>query len=259
MHPFLDLTVIPTYGHFTARIFWKVAPGFERNRFYIYKSPNGVNEFRQIGAVDNAQTFEDQELLPVGKFTETYYKVTTRQGKHVYESDPVGSFGQITREEFCAARYILGLESEVMKKFTRIMAFQVASKRPCPICTDRDTNQKIGISRCEACYSTGKEGGYRAGMWTYMRLMQESPRVKMDSPDGAGTSEPANYKARLLAFPSLSKDDLLVDPAADRRYLVDLTDVSMFKGKIPIVMLADLQFLRRNDIRYTIPVDVKTC
>ena len=262
MHPFLHVIVVPTYGDFTARIMWRMASGFERGQFFILKSLNGVNGFRQIGAVKNANEFEDKDLLPIGKFTETYYQVVTQQNDHEYRSDPVGTFGQITREEFCTARYVLGLESEIMKRFTRIMAFQVASKNPCPVCTDKDTNQKIGISRCYACYSTGREGGYRPGMWTYMRLMQESPRVKMDSADGAGTSEPTSYKARLLAFPSLSKDDLLVDPATDRRYLVDLTDVSRFKGKIPIVMMADLQLLRRNDIRYKIPVDAlddKTC
>jgi hypothetical protein len=259
MHPFLDVRVIPTYGNFTARIIWKVIPSFEHGVFFILKSPNGITNFRQIGVVNDKKSFEDRELLPDGKFTETYYKVVTKDGDKQYESDPVGTFGQITREEFCTARYVLGLESEVMKKFTRILAFQIASEKPCPVCTDPDTNQKIGISRCHACYGTGHEGGYLPGMWTYMRLMEESPQVKMDSADGAGTSEPTNYKARLLAFPSLSKDDLLVDPGADMRYLVDLTETSMFKGKIPIVMIAQLQLLRRNDIRYTIPVDVEAC
>jgi ribosomal protein L37AE/L43A len=202
-----------------------MAHGFERGLFFILKSPNGITDFRQIGAVEHGN-----------------------------------NFGQITREEFCVARYILNdLEGTVMKKFTRVMAFQVASRNPCPACTDKDTNQKIGISRCRACFSTGREGGYLPGMWTYMRIMEHSPNVKLDSPDGAGSSEPTKYKARLLAFPSLTKDDLLVDPAADNRYLVDSTDVSTFKGKIPIVMLADLQLLRRNDIRYKIPVEnVKT-
>jgi hypothetical protein len=90
-----------------------------------------------------------------------------------------------------------------------------------------------------------------------MRLLQMSPRAKMDSPDGAGTSEPTNYKAHMLAFPALSKDDLLVDPATDKRYLVDLTDMSLFKGKIPITMQADLQLLRRTDIRYKLPLERK--
>lgn len=254
-HPFLDAAVSPTYGRYTARILWRVAQGFEKGYFFILKSPNGVTNFRQIGVVENGNNFEDTELLPVGKFTETYYKIITKQGDQEYFSDPIGTFGKITREEFCVARYILGLESRVMKQFTQVMAFQVASGKPCPVCTDPDTNQKIGISLCTHCYGTGHEGGYRPGMWTFMRLIQESPRAKVDSPDGAGTAEPTNYKAHMLAFPSLSKDDLLVDPATDRRYLVDLTDVSMFKGKIPITMTAELQLLRRNDIRYKLPLE----
>jgi len=257
MQPFIDVAVSPTYGHLTARIIWRVLPGYEKGVFFILKSPNGVTNWRQIGFVNARTDFEDKDLLPVGKFIETYYKVVLQWGTEQFASDPIGTFGKLTREEFCAARYILSLESRVMKQFTRVAAFQIASSKPCPFCTDPDTNQKIGISLCEHCYSTGHDGGYRPGMWTYMRLLQEAPRAKVDSPDGAGTSEPTNYKVHMLAFPGLSKDDLLVDPATDRRYLVDLTTVSMFKGKIPIVMTADLQLLRRNDIRYKLPLDIE--
>jgi len=126
-HPFLDVTVSPTYGHYTARIIWRVSIGWEKGIFNIFKSDDGVTEFKQIGSVENQTDFEDAELLPIGKFTETYYKVTTETRRTRILLRPIGTFGKITREEFCVARYILSLESRVMKRFTRIMAFQLAS------------------------------------------------------------------------------------------------------------------------------------
>lgn len=255
MSGFLDITVRPLYGQFRALITWKVEPSMESATFQILKSHDGVNDWKEIGTVVAGDHFVDDNLLNQGKLLEQYYRLIGTKLERRMESVPVGTFGTVSRQEFGAARQIMELEYMALRKFTKVHLFKLrVFAPPCPLCVDKDTEQAVGTGLCPQCYGTQKDKGYEEPVVTYMRIMNISPIVKMDSADGTGATDPSLQTARLLAFPLLRKEDLLIHKEADRRYLVNEVDVSYLGGKIPVIAMAKLTLLTSTDIRYKIPV-----
>lgn len=248
---FHSINVYPAYGAMSARIAWRMLPGHESGRFLVYKSDDGVSDWKQIGTVDNGQEFLDPNLLANNKLSEAYYRVIQQANGRRSDSDIVGTFGQVSRQEFCAARYIMDLEFKHLRQFGVSYLFKLRSgAAKCPVCTDPATGQKLATSLCESCYGTGVDGGYHPAIKTHARIRAVATRAKVDRPDGAGTDEPVNTRLRMLAFPMLDKGDLVVMPASDQRYLVDVIDYSLVGGKIPVVAEVTTQLLRRTDVRY---------
>ena len=119
---------------------------------------------------------------------------------------------------------------------------------------DTDTDQAVGISLCEFCFGTTKEGGYFPPIKSYGRFLTFGPTRQMDSRESTGSTDPVAAKIRMLAFPLLRKNDLLIDVGADRRYLVNETQPNRLGGKVPVVLTVDAMLLTSVDIRYKFPV-----
>lgn len=252
---FIDVTVQPIYGSFRALIKWKVEPKLESATFCIEKSHDGVNSWKRIGTVKQNDFFVDTDLLSQGKLIEQYYRVTAETENNRVTGPVIGTFGTVTRQDFGAARHIMDLEHQSLRRFTKVHIFKLrVFGPPCPKCVDPDTDQAIGTSLCEVCYGTTKEKGYEDPVVSFMRLMAVSPVTQVNSQGGTGASDPSLQVARMLAFPLLRQNDLVVHKEADRRYLVDEVEYSFFGGKIPVVAMVKLQMLPTNDVRFRIPV-----
>ena len=255
MNPFLDIKVLPTYGDFSALITWRLSAGFERSTFSVYRSPDGINDWQLIGKEKGITSFRDPGLAPDGKLNETYYRVTLEKGELKAASDTVATFGTVPRREFAAARKIMELEVRQLRHHHAVKVCKLrVTGNPCPICVDPDTGQVSGSSMCDTCYHTGYEGGFWAPVDTFMRIEQRSQSVQVDSAEGAGSTDPTYDKARMLAFPFLEKNDLIVYPPADRRWLVESCEIAYFNGKIPLIATLSLVLLRRTDVRYSFPI-----
>lgn len=255
MQPFLDVSVIPSYGKFSALITWTVLQEFKAGRFSIWKSPDGVNDWSEIGFVEGSNHFEDTALITGGKFVETYYRIILQFKGARYDSAVASTFGQVSRQEFATARYIINLEYKDLQQRTPVFIFKQKVTAPdCPTCTD-STGQSIGISLCETCFGTGFDGGYwRPPTASFMRVTNISPKMQNNSQEGVGAEDPVYFKIRTLAFPGLDADDMIVDPKSDRRFLVEQSDVAYLNGKVPTVTNASLVLLRRTDVRYKLPI-----
>lgn len=252
---FLDVKVQPVYGSFRALISWKVEPSLEDGIFEIEKSHDGVNEWRLLGSIQGEDHFVDGNLLSQGKLLEQYYRVRCKKNGAVFLSSTLGTFGTISRMEFGASRRIMELEYEAMRCFTKVHLFKLrVFGPPCPVCVDAETEQAIGTSLCPNCYGTQKDKGYQDPVVTYMRIMTISTTTQNDSQDGVGATDPSIQLARLLAFPLLRKNDLLVHKEADRRYLVNEVDYSYLGGKVPVIAMANLMLLQSKDVRYKVPL-----
>ena len=256
MDPFLDVQVQPLYGAFRALISWKVIPEYEAATFTGCKSTDGLNGWDPIGAVTKDNHLVDDNLVSQGKLQEQYYQVMVTKGDgKVFKSPMVGTFGKVNREEFGAARRIMEMEYQSLRKFIKIHLCKFkAMGDSCKRCVDPDTDQAVGTSRCPECFGTKKEGGFYPPVITYMRPMSISPTVQQDSPEMAGTTDPITLTARMPGFPLLRKDDLLVHKETDRRYLVETVEPSWFAAKVPVVFMVKLVQLATNDMRYDFPI-----
>lgn len=256
MNPFVDLSVYPTYGKLSARLVWRTHDGYERSHFEVWKSPDGLNNWQLIGTVQGREReFTDVNLIFRGKWDEAYYKVTMLYNDRVFVSDVVSTFGKITRKEFGVARHIMEHEWQTMRRFTPIKIFKMRSDGPdCSNCVDSETGQRIGISLCATCFGTAFEGGYYPAIDSYMQVGSIGTKIQDDSREGAGSKDPVKIRSRMMAYPNLEKNDMIINPGADRRYLVDTIDYGFFNGKIPVYSEVTLQLMPRNDIRYKFPL-----
>lgn len=253
--PFLDVSVQPLWGKFRCLIKWKVADEFKSSNFAVLKSPDGVNNWTPIAAVPAEDQAVDEHLIHQGKLHEHFYQVVFFHGTKMHKSPVVGTFGTVSRAEFGAARRIMEMEYQSLRMFTPVFLFKLrAQGPPCPLCVDPDTGQSIGASTCIRCYGTRKDGGYWPKIPTHMRILTTSPTVRLDKEDGTGTIDPIEHKVRMLAFPYLRKEDLLVHKEADRRYLVNDIEYAYLGGKVPVTANVSLTLLRTVDIRYQLPV-----
>ena len=254
INPFVDIRVTPTYGSFSTRVVWKLAPGFDGSKFIIFRSPDGMN-WLEIGA-SSLSYFIDTDAVTGGKIYEFYYKVICQhEGKH-YDSPEITTFGTIDKSEFATARYIMRQEYLIMQKMSRILLFKARRETICPKCVDPQTGQKVGTTLCEVCYGTGFDGGYWPPVTTFMRILSINPKTVDHSQEGAGVVDVNRIKAKLLDFPCPVFEDLIVDSESDERYLVEVADEEWLKCKVPMFAVVTMLVLRRNDVRYTIPLTV---
>lgn len=252
--PFIDVSVVPTYGTLNARILWRMRDDFSKGLFIISRSPDGLNDWQDIGSVENTDQFVDPKAITGGKLDLLHYQVTLRIKDKEYRSSVINTLGALSRQEFGAVYRIMQQEYQKLTEFTKIAICKMRISGPsCPKCVDEDTGQKTGISLCTTCYGTGYQGGFWPPAISFMQPLDQSAKVQSDNPDGSGATDPLHCRARMVAFPSLIKNDMLVDTAADKRYSVETQDISYFKGKVPLINMAGLVLIRRTDIRYQFP------
>ncbi len=253
--PFMDVVVVPAYGQHQAQILWRMRPGWEAGVFTVLRSPDGLNDWREIGRVDRGSHFVDPAVITEGRLNLLYYQVRLEQGGQTYASSVINTLGAVSRQEFGAAHFIMQQEYRKLSQCTRILICKLRTTAPvCAQCVDPDTGQGIGTALCQSCYGTGFAGGYWPPVVSFMQLLTQSPVVQLTSADGAGTNDPVAVSARILAYPQLVKSDLLIDAAADKRYLVETQELSLLKGKVPLVATASLVLLRQSDVRYKFPL-----
>ncbi len=252
---FQQVKVQPIYGKYRALITWKVNPELAAGSFVVFKSADGVNDWQEVAKGQGLEEAVDDNLISQGKLIEHYYKVRVTKDGKTFDSVPVGTFGEIRRDLFGAARVLMNTEYDVLRRFTRFLLCKLkVNAPPCPVCVDDETGQAVGTSLCESCYTTRKLGGFYPPIATFGRVLSTTPQAQMDSQDSTGTSDPTRSKIRMIAFPRLRKDDLLVNPSADRRYLVEDVEYSDLGGAVPVIATVSTVLLVAKDIRYKFPL-----
>ena len=249
---FKDLTVQPVYGKQQAAITWSVDQDMEGARFTVLKS---VDEsiWLEIGQVEGVTQFLDPHFTIRDRLTVFFYKIRAEKAGKVVESDSVGTFGKATREEFGVANVILQQWGRKLQQSTAVVVRKQLLYAPvCTVCTDPDTGQKLSSSMCLSCFGTGRLGGFGCPIPSFMSLKDTPGRKTAADPTGAGELDTQQFKAVMLAFPSLRQGDLIVDTGSDDRYLVNSLDTYDVYGKLTILYTVDLSLLARNDVRYKV-------
>jgi hypothetical protein len=256
LNSFAEVRVLPNYGGDRAIIRWRLADNSIRGRFTVFKSPDGVNNWERLAEATDTEFVFDDRFFSQGKWFQWYYRVAWESGGETAQSNIVATFGDVRREEFGAARVVMNQAYQQLRRFTRIGICKLrVTAGACAVCVDRETGQQVGISLCQNCYGTGLDGGYFPAVASHMKIGENSDVVQIDSPEGAGARDMIRVKSSMLAFPFLRKDDLVVDPKSDRRYLVETISNGMLIGKIPVLSTVSMLLLRSQDVRYKFPVN----
>ncbi len=248
-----ELTVLPNYGRNSGLITWKLEGSPSVFNAVVFRSPDGINGWQELGQTKQT-VFEDTNLFPGNKYLEHYYQVKVQFQGRVHSSAIVSTFGATSRKEFAVARKILSMEMFQLRQHQRVLILKQKVGTKCPKCYEPESDSFNGTTLCETCYGTTYDGGYWPGIQSFLRLLTVSPQVKNDDTAGHGSTDPRMVQARMLVYPQLVKDDVIVYKEADRRYAVESCDIAYLNGKIPVSCNVTMELLPRTEMAYKFPV-----
>lgn len=251
---FRTFQVLPSYGTATIALKWTVDPAWRQAGYVVQRSSTGVNGWSHVGNTTNTW-FDVRGVNPNDKFEEFYFRVLAgRDDGSEAESPVVSTFGQVSRKMFGAALKILKLEHRQISTRTpaKLLKLNPRSTR-CPVCTDPDTGQQESTTLCGTCFGTGRLNAYLPALSVHVWFMTAAPKAKVAREDGAGLTDEQVLKARMMAFPPLDRDDIVVEPEADRRWLVETVQTASMNSVIPVTADVTLRLLSRQDARYKLP------
>ena len=104
---------------------------------------------------------------------------------------------------------------------------------PCKKCRDPVTQDPL-TANCDQCYGVGKIPGYH-GPYPVWFTFSVSQRTKGMAEDGTGGREDFPYDVRVIGFPVLKKDDILVDTQMDRRFYVNAVQHLLELRRVPVI------------------------
>jgi len=249
---FQRVIVTPHWGTNTVVVQWTVPHDFYQGNFIVFRSRGGITSFEEIAHGPGIDHFIDT-VVPKDRISEFFYRIVLQYKGKRYDSDVVSTYGEVPRIEFGMSHQIMKLEYLRMRRCHSIKIFrQKLSGEICSDCSDQDTEQRIGTTLCDQCFGTGIVGGFEPAVDSNMLIVTKSPVVLQDAGDGTGTNDPNQETARILPYPPLRKNDLIVQAKNDQRWLVQSLMPYYCNDNVPVVYDATLQVLRRNDIRYKV-------
>lgn len=174
-------------------------------------------------------------------------KVTTPKG--VYYSEPAGPYGQLPRKDFLIAREIMRKEMLDMREWggvpTGIYKRDLRSD-PCPECVHPTSGQIIDPD-CAYCNGTGKLDGYHGPYDTMAKFTTRSSNKTIDD---LHTTDTQTFSVRILAFPFMIRNDILVDRTSDKRYSIEKVESAFEVRRIPIIYNLKVAELIPSDSAY---------
>jgi len=249
---FQNVLVRPHWGAQEVVLSWEVPRELFQGNFIVFRSVDGITGFTEIASGQGLDHVVDS-VVPKDRITEYFYRITLQHKGKRYDSDVVSTYGEVPRLIFGMSHQIMKLEYIRMRRCHPIKIFrQKLSGKTCPICTDPDTEQKIGSTLCEICFATGIEGGFEEGVDSHFLLVNKSPVQLQDAQDGSGTNDPSEDTARILPYPPLRKGDMLAQTRTDERWLVNMLTPYHLNDAMPALYDVSLMHLRRNDVRYKV-------
>jgi hypothetical protein len=254
---FKSLDVWPSHGMRTALVSWEVDPAILSGSFYVYRSPDGMGEWRLLNdTAVNGLSFLDESFHVSDRSRVPHYRVACEMEHLIYESAVIGLFERTTRRDMCFANKVREEELRRMRGGNGIQVFYYPAKLgglPCGF-VDKETEAHLGhgcAGTDRDCYGTGLVGGYRKPMAVWAELYDRAPQSGSNSGDGRGQTDYQGATVRLLAPFIPQVGDLVVFPASDDRFLVgEETKVHKIKGIVPVMSDAKLELLPRNHDAY---------
>lgn len=194
--------------------------------------------------------FRDVSPALLHKWRGLYYKlrITDLRTNEVVDSAPTGQFP----EPDLIALEIMRQEDVLFREFVgrKCWLYPVKTFGPKCICYDRVKGKRTR-SNCVTCYDVGYLGGYLSPIECYVQI-DPSPKANQKTPLGEQQSN--NTSARLISFPPMKPDDILVE-SENRRWKV-VTVVSTTRLRAVVHQELTLHEIPRGDVEYKLPINV---
>jgi len=148
----------------------------------------------------------------------------------------------VVRRSMVALRHFSGVHLAVLKRK------HYGSR--CTRCFDVATKH-ILVSNCVSCFGTGWVGGYYTAFGTLGRVIESAVNTSLES---TGVTELTRAKIDTINFPRLEVEDILVELASNRRWEVNLVDVTNLRRR-RVLQSCTCTELAPTSIKYKVPVN----
>ena len=222
---FTRLNILPNYTQgFT--FLWEISQGVDDPapwKFIVYQGHTSVGPWDAISPPQiNRLVWSETAKRVVGMDPVLFFKVVLTTPRGVYESAVRTPYGDLERREYMIVRDIMRRELLQMKKLSGVPVLILSRSvygPKCTNCVDPITGDLL-TSNCPICYGTGRAPGYHGpyDMWATFSPLQ---RDTEQSGDGTGVRQPYTVSVRLLGFPYVKDQDILIDIREGKRYNVD--------------------------------------
>lgn len=258
MDPFVDITVHPAYAKHLTVVSWKVQDAFQDGDFYIFKSPNGNRGWELL----NESPVQGSSFSDPHSNDTAFYRILLEHRGVSFDSPIVGVYDKLTLAEYRACRKMMNLEYNNMTKGRqglRMLLYSPLKTGKLAPDVDPQTGQRFGsglpVPPELESYGERFIGGFTAPVVTYVKLSVMAQLTVSDDPGKMTTTVERDFQARILAFPTPMRGDLLVHPPTDNRYAIgETTNGYYFRGIIPTAFDIKMNWLYRTDPRYRVPV-----
>lgn len=254
----INVSVWPSHGANTCLVSWEVDQALVGGDFYVYRSPDGVGEWKLVNDAAVAGTYlEDTGMHMHDRSRIPHWRVLCEKGGKSYDSAVVGLFEKVSRRDCGTANVMRQTELRRMKG-NGVKALYYPARiggLPCNY-VDSETGSHLGDGCANTekdCYGTGLIGGYRKPLVVWIELYGSSQQGGTNKAEGVGQTDKRVQQARILAAFVPQIGDMVVLHATDDRFLVDASSTHKLRGIIPVVSDVPMSILPRNHEAYRLP------
>jgi hypothetical protein len=194
--------------------------------------------------------FRDASPALLHKWRKLYYllRVTYQPTNEVKDFGPTG---QLPEPDLIALE-IMRQEDVLFREFAgrKCWLFPVKTFGPKCICFDRVKGKRTR-SNCVTCYDTGYLGGFLSPVECYVQI-DPSPKSNQQTP--LGEQQTSNASGRLISFPPIRPDDILIE-AENRRWKV-VTVAMTTRLRAVVHQELTLHEIPIGDVEYKLPINI---
>jgi hypothetical protein len=255
----IDLKLDFGQGHLVS---WTIDPLFEDeepHKFVIEVSESPLFEtILREHVIGNLPFGRDTKGLHQNFNNIIYYRVRLDTPNKSYYSDVIDTnFAPLSRRQYAIANEIIRKELMLMTKFTGINISVLKRKIYGPSIEDKTVDPITGVALTDEAPNHGNEKtkGYYDQIHSWMSNAGGQSINRLD-PSGTGSVNRFIQQVRMLPFPIVNYNDIVIDVDSDLRYIVKEVDMVTYPGtSIILVQNVQLSLLPTSDPVYLININ----
>lgn len=235
-------------------LFWEIADHQENilgYDFLILRSESPTGPWDLIGGpLQDQYRFRDTGPALLHKYRTLYYLLRI-VNRDTQESLDVGPTAQIPEPDLIALE-IIRQEDMLFREHIgrRCWLFPARTFGAKCFCFDKITKNRTR-SNCINCFDTGYLGGYLSPVECWVQI---DPNSSTNQPTTVGKTQRNNTSARLICFPEVHPDDILVEAENRRWKVVTVNQTERLRAAVRQELA--IYEVDRGDIEFKLPVDI---
>lgn len=241
-------------------LFWEVADFFtgqptDENilayTFQVLRSESPAGPWEKLTKpFQDKYHFRDASPALLHKWRNLYYilRITDLRTNEVKDSAPTG---QIPEPDLIALE-IMRQEDVLFREFAgrKCWLFPVRTFGPKCVCYDRVKGKRTR-SNCPTCFDVGYLGGYLTPIECHVQI---DPSPKNNQKGSLGEQQTNNTSARLISFPPMKADDILVESENKRWKIVTVAMTTRLRAVVHQELT--LHEIPKGDVEYKLPINI---